>query len=81
MKVDYDKRADVLYITFRSHSGKCKYLENGRGQIIRVDALTAEIVGCTIPMFSRRVANGELDIPEIGDAGSTEAISELLHHI
>lgn len=48
--------------------GKCEYVENERGQIVRLDASTGEPVGCTIPLFLRRAGAGEIDIPEVGGA-------------
>ena len=77
MKLDYDRSADVLYVTFSNGTGKCEYLENSRGHIIKIDSATSEIVGCTIPMFSRRVAEGELEIPEIGPVRLAAALAEL----
>jgi hypothetical protein len=78
MKIDYDRQADVLYITLLRGKRSCRYVENGHGAILRIDRVTSELVGCTIPMFSRRVSHGGLDIPEIGDALSTEALAELI---
>lgn len=68
MKIDYDKNADVLYIEFRKALGKCEYVENKQGQIVRLDISTGEPVGCTIPLFLRRAEGGEIEIPEVGGA-------------
>jgi len=65
MTVDYDKSTDVLYITFRPATGGSRYVETGRGQILKIEKSTSEIVGVTIPMFSRRAAEGEIQIPEV----------------
>jgi hypothetical protein len=78
VKIDYDSGADVLYITLLDGKRSCRYVENGSGVILRVDRVTSELVGCTIPMFSRRAAEGELDVPEIGNAASTNALAELI---
>ena len=65
MTFDYDKDADVLYVVFKSTQSKCRYIENDDGIIFRVDSKSSEVVGCTIPMFSRLLSHGQVSIPEI----------------
>ena len=65
MTLSYDDLADVLYVTMRQVPGECQYIENARGQILKVDPSTSEIVGVTIPMFSRRIKQGEISLAEI----------------
>lgn len=65
MKLDYDKPADVLYITFAISKISARYVETERGQILRVNPRTGKVLSCAIPMFSRRISEGEVAIPEV----------------
>ena len=78
MRVDYDKRADVLYITFRAAVGGSRYVETGQGQILKIEKSSCEVVGVTIPLFSRRIGKGQIEIPGIGKVFSSESIEELV---
>lgn len=67
MKLSYDNDADVLYVTFESVTGDVSYVENTHGDVLRLDAATGKIIGCTIPFFLYRIQrDGEIRIPEIG---------------
>ena len=74
MTLDYDDAADVLYITFHVTSAPCRYIEGQTGAVLRVDPASGEIVGCTIPFFSRLAKGGDFTVPEIP---SLPAISSL----
>jgi hypothetical protein len=65
MTLDYDEAADVLYITFRVTSSPCRYTEGTTGAVLRIDTIVGDIVGCTIPFFSRHIKEGEFRVPEI----------------
>jgi uncharacterized protein YuzE len=80
MTFSYDKEADVLYISFRPivpHS--YFYAESMHGDVLRLDRITKEIVGCTILGFSQRSSQGKIDIPEIGPVPFNEIAEGLLH--
>lgn len=64
MKIDYDKYADVLYITVAQSKEKVSYYENKQEQIVRVDE-NNKVVGVTIPRFSKRCKEGEIVIDEL----------------
>lgn len=64
MKIDYDKNADVLYITLEHTLPPVTFHENERGQIIRTNEKN-KVIGVTIPMFSRRASENEIVIDEI----------------
>lgn len=64
MKINYDKYADVLYITVAQSKQKVSYYENDRGQIVRVDE-NGKVVGVTILRFSKRAAEADIVIDEI----------------
>jgi uncharacterized protein YuzE len=77
MTFDYDKRADVLYVTLRTVASPCRYIENEEGVIFRVELESKEIVGVTIPFFSRLMRSGKVSIPEIASfAPSHDLLSE-----
>ena len=62
MKIDYDDQADVLYFSIRETGRPVLFTENEQGQVLRIDPETGDIVGFTIPMFSRRARQGEIEI-------------------
>lgn len=65
MKVSYDKLADVLYVTFRQPEGRAEYIE-ADGGILRIDTVSREILGLTVPFFLEKVDSGvDLCFPEI----------------
>lgn len=56
LDIDYDKTADVLYVSF----GKPKRaicVEVNDGDLVRVDPFTDRVVGVTILDFKRRYMN------------------------
>jgi uncharacterized protein YuzE len=67
MVVDYDESADVLYITLDEAVKNVIYEESG-GAILRKGRSNGQVVGITIPMFTRRctglIAIGDLDIKD-----------------
>jgi uncharacterized protein YuzE len=67
MKVQYDKSADVLYVTLRKQDPKqCRFVENENGDVLKIDRLTGHVVGVTIIAFLLRINRGlEVNIPEI----------------
>jgi uncharacterized protein YuzE len=78
VKLSYDKDADVLYITFEPLAKeRCIYVENERGDILRLNKETKRVVGCTIMAFSRR-ASETLIIPEIGSVPFNELAAALV---
>lgn len=67
MTLSYDHEADVLYVTFDRRPGQAYiYVENQNGDVLRLDKETRQVVGCTIPFFSKRTADTKVTIPEIG---------------
>ncbi len=78
MIIDYDSEADVLYIIFKEKAGPSEYSENAYGVVVRVSRTTGEVVGLTIPQFSRRAEVGEIRIDEIGNIAATARLEELL---
>lgn len=79
MTLSYDKDADVLYVTFKYlPNGSAIYIENESGDILRLDKVSKEVVGCTIPAFSRRAAKGPIIIPEIGSVPFNELAAHLV---
>lgn len=80
MILDYDQAADVLYITFATSKVSARYLETPTGQILRVNARTGRVLSCTIPMFSRRAKQGDLEIREVGVVISNRDLRALLEH-
>lgn len=68
MKFDYDKSADVLYVTVADRDpSSCRFPENDNGDVLWVDKSTGETVGVTIIKFLLRVEQGySIDVPEIG---------------
>jgi len=51
--IHYDSEADVLYISF-GEPGPAECLDIGDGTVLRIDPETEEVVGLTIPDFSKR---------------------------
>lgn len=80
MTLDYDDDADVLYIVFEETGGPFSYVENGRGDILRIDKPTNRVVGCTVPFLMKRfhVNSGEIRIPEVGGVPFNDEAKELL---
>jgi uncharacterized protein YuzE len=64
MKIDYDKCADVLYITVAQSKEKVSFYKNAQEQIVRVDE-NNKVVGVLIPRFSKRCKEGEIIINEL----------------
>ncbi len=80
MTLSYDKRADVLYVTFEVATPESyAYVENESGIVLKVDRSSKRIVGCTIPFFASRAASGKIVIPEIGGTQLTEIMKGMLH--
>jgi uncharacterized protein YuzE len=67
MRMSYDKAHDVLYLAFEETDNECDYLELENGDILRIDPKTNAVVGCTLMAFSRRVREGELNVPAVGE--------------
>ena len=60
----YDKEVDVLYASIGKPK-PAKSIEKGNGTIIRIDAITGEVVGFTVIHYMRRIKDGLLkEIPE-----------------
>jgi uncharacterized protein YuzE len=67
MTLSYDKRADVLYVTFEKAPPETyEYVENESGDILRLSKEDQRVVGCTIPDFSERATKSNILIPEVG---------------
>lgn len=68
MRFEYDKSADVLYVTLDDRPPeRCRFFENKNGDVVKVDAETDEVVGATIISFLLRIKKGiDVDVPEIG---------------
>jgi uncharacterized protein YuzE len=67
MTFHYDDDADVLYVAFLEPKSRARYVETARGDILRYDQETGEIMGITLPFFMERIEKGEkIEIPEIG---------------
>jgi len=79
MIMSYDKNADVMYVTFEALPPNAYlFVENGAGDILKIDRKTHRVVGCTIPFFMKRAKLGKLIIPEIGAVPFNEIADELL---
>jgi len=67
MRITYSKDADMLSISFTAPSGKVATVENERGDFLRIDTSTGNIIGVQIQLFLYRIGQGEkIEIPEVG---------------
>ena len=67
MTLSYDKRADVLYVSFEQAPAESYiYVENENGDILRLDRESKRVVGITLPFFSKRAKAGKIVVPEVG---------------
>ena len=73
MNFAYDDDADVLYVTFLTSPGPCRYYDTPSGAILRIVEATGQVASATIQFFSRRAEHGELDFPELENIGLSEA--------
>lgn len=78
MTFSYDDDADVLYLDFADFSGKATYVENTSGDILRVDIESGRVLGVTVLFFMRRMAQGDISIPEVGFVPFTNITTQLL---
>jgi uncharacterized protein YuzE len=51
----YDQESDILYVVFEQVKDDCDYVENQPGIVLRGDAKTQKVVGCTVLNFRARV--------------------------
>ncbi len=79
MTFSYDKRADVLYISFEALPPQ-DYLvvENETGDILKLNKKNGSVVGCTIPFFMERFRKGKIEIPEVGGVPFNALAKDLL---
>jgi uncharacterized protein YuzE len=79
MRVTYSNDVDMLYISFTPPAGRVASVENGNGDLLRIDTSTGKIVGVTIQLFLYRTGNGEkIEVPEIGfSLGNLINVSEV----
>jgi uncharacterized protein YuzE len=79
MTLSYDKRADVLYVSFERLTGQpYVYVENENGDVLRLDKKSRRVVGCTIPFFSKRAMKRKVTVPEVGRVPFNELAKELV---
>ena len=68
MTFSYDKRADVLYVSFTATQPTDYFVtENENGDILKISRSTGAVVGCTIPSFVSRSQKGKVPVPGVGD--------------
>jgi uncharacterized protein YuzE len=81
MTISYDKRGDVLYITFEPLAPSAYIVvENENGDILKIDNQSKRVVGVAIPSFKKRYEKGNIQVPEIGAVPFNEIAEELLAH-
>ena len=79
MTIDYDKSADVLYLTFAAAQGKVRYVDNGKGCVLRIDSENERVVGCTVLNFMDRMTKGEgLTVPEVQTVAFNDELLSLI---
>jgi uncharacterized protein YuzE len=79
MKLTYDKRADVLYITFKD-TKHVSCLEGQGDVLVRIDPTTDDVVGFTILNFT--ITQSILDkigLPFVVDSSVTTKLITLIH--
>ena len=68
MTFSYDKRADVLYVSFATVTPADYYVsENENGDVLKISRSTGQVVGCVIPSFVARSQKGTVPVPGVGD--------------
>ena len=78
MKVNYDRRADVLYLTFADSSEECDYVETSDGTVLRVGIRSGDIYSCTIMWFTKKMEKQQqIVIPGIGALPTATQIKSL----
>ncbi len=79
MKVNYDRSADVLYLTFADSDEECDYVETSEGAVLRVGTKSGKIFGCTIMWFGRKIEKQhQIIIPGIGALPAPEEFKGLV---
>lgn len=71
MKLDYDRAADVLYVTFAESKAPARYVELSEGVVVRLSKRTGKVLSCTVAMFTKR---GPTSIPELTEIGVAAAL-------
>lgn len=75
VKIAYNKRSDVLYLTFSDTVNKCKYTESPAGIISRIDVITGNVVGVTVTNFLLNIDSTERMVLPISGAMVKEIIN------
>jgi hypothetical protein len=73
MIFQYDEFADSLWVSVSEPSSPCVYVEGQTaGTILRVEESTGIVRGFEIIAWSRRIAKGDVLVPEATDPGFQE---------
>ena len=78
MTLAYDRRADVLYISFETLPPNAYIVvENRAGDVLKLNKKNNSVIVCTIPYFQQRLKKGKLVVPEISGIPFNELAKEL----
>jgi uncharacterized protein YuzE len=80
MKIQYDKSADVLYVTLEYCAPQqCRFVENENGDVLRIDRTNDRVVGVTVISFLLRIRKGlDVVVPEIGSIPFKEQARQIM---
>lgn len=67
MTFEYDEFADSLHVSISEPASSCVYVEGETaGVLLRVEETTGIVRGFEISAWKKRIAHGQILIPEIG---------------
>lgn len=70
MIFQYDEFADSLWVSLSEPSSPCVYVEGQTaGVLLRIEEATGIVRGFEIIAWSRRIAKGDVLVPEVTDPG------------
>ena len=69
MTFEYNEFADVMWVSISKPTSPCVYVESQTpGVILRVEEDSGIVRGFEVLVWSRRIANGLVSVPEIDDS-------------